>query len=414
MGRILSDAYGKDIVRSQQERTNLNANAKDIDVTAAETIRTSQREPFPGNELLDYIENRASSGKREKYVRGEIDRRDPLCKQWVQRDAARMYALRPRDTDVWYLSPYEFWMYWEIAPARYVATAGMLEEEEADPQKFHCRLTNPGMMKVAARELSQAVPEGGHPKLVPGEDYRVKEDSKDPWWVAYPETDATAQFRHTWILQRRQRPRDPTFHGCALPYQSDRDADRTAKIIMTYFRPWTFYDEGADDHVIAVARMCGDAWEWQPELQTWFQGQVLTLQIERCIRNFLSVVQARPEGSGPGDDVHDDDVYDDIEMTVEHESLPELLLTTKRRDVDPDAEGAPDDANYAIQAAAMDIGRRVWNTYHKDIKLSPTEGARSKKSEEEIEQVIKEAQKKERSNDQGDKGTTGPREEACS
>ena len=157
------------------------ANAKDIDVTAAETIRTSHREPLPGNELQDYIENRAASGKREKYVREETDRRDPLCKQWVQRDAARMYALRPRDTDVWYLSPYEFWMHWDIAPARYVATAGMLEEEEADPQKFHCRLKNPGMMKVAARELSQDVPQGGHPKLVSGEDYRVKEDSKDPW-----------------------------------------------------------------------------------------------------------------------------------------------------------------------------------------------------------------------------------------
>ena len=168
--RILSDAYGKDVVRSQQERTNLNANAKDIDPTAAETIRTSQREPFPGNELLAYIENRVPHGKREKYVRGELDRRDPLCKQWVQRDVARMYALRPRDADVWYLSPYEFWMYWEIAPALYAATADMMVEEQENPEKYHCYLTVAGTMKVLARSEDTVGADGSPAKLLPGED----------------------------------------------------------------------------------------------------------------------------------------------------------------------------------------------------------------------------------------------------
>ena len=127
----------------------------------------------------------------------------PLCKQWMQRDAARMYARRPRDTDVWYLSPYEFWMYWEIAPARYVATADMLVEEQTDPRKYHCNLTNACTLKVEAREQKVLAPPGGHPKLVPGQDYRVNEKSENPWWIAYPEKEAMAKSQVTsvWLME---------------------------------------------------------------------------------------------------------------------------------------------------------------------------------------------------------------------
>ena len=44
--RLMSDAYGKGIVRGQAENTNLRANAKANDVTAADTFRTSQAEAF--------------------------------------------------------------------------------------------------------------------------------------------------------------------------------------------------------------------------------------------------------------------------------------------------------------------------------------------------------------------------------
>ena len=39
--RLCSDAYNKGVVRSAQERANLNANKKDNDVLAAETVRTA-------------------------------------------------------------------------------------------------------------------------------------------------------------------------------------------------------------------------------------------------------------------------------------------------------------------------------------------------------------------------------------
>jgi hypothetical protein len=230
---------------------------------------------------LSYIENHADHGKSAKFVRGELDRRDPLCKQWVQRDVARMYALRPRDADVWYLSPYEFWMYWEISPALYAATTDMMVDEEGNPEKYHCALTTAGILKVIARSQEAADSEAEPAKLIPGEDYAIKEAGGSSWWVASTEAEATACFRHTWVLKRRMRPRDPSFHGCALPYQSDKQPDRTGKIVMTYFRPWCFMEEDSDDQVIDVARMCSEGWNWPAELNTWLQGQVLTAQAER-------------------------------------------------------------------------------------------------------------------------------------
>ena len=56
MTRLMSDAYGKGIVRGQAENTNLRANAKESDVTHAETFRTSRTENFYGREYLDLVE----------------------------------------------------------------------------------------------------------------------------------------------------------------------------------------------------------------------------------------------------------------------------------------------------------------------------------------------------------------------
>ena len=45
----MSDAYGKGIVRGQVANSNLCAHARDYDVTAAESIKTSLTVSFVGN-----------------------------------------------------------------------------------------------------------------------------------------------------------------------------------------------------------------------------------------------------------------------------------------------------------------------------------------------------------------------------
>ena len=52
MTRLMSDAYGNDIVRIQMESTNLKANAKDGTAAFAETFRASQTEIVYGREHL--------------------------------------------------------------------------------------------------------------------------------------------------------------------------------------------------------------------------------------------------------------------------------------------------------------------------------------------------------------------------
>ena len=68
--RILSDAYGKDIVRSLQVWVSLNVMSNDIDVTAAETITTAMQEPFPWTELLGLMEHKDHSSKGDNKLSG--------------------------------------------------------------------------------------------------------------------------------------------------------------------------------------------------------------------------------------------------------------------------------------------------------------------------------------------------------
>ena len=76
--RLMSDAYGKGIVRGQVENTNLRASGKDNDVTHAETFRTSQTEVFFGREYVSIVEllnDKRPPGRKTTY--GQIDARNP-------------------------------------------------------------------------------------------------------------------------------------------------------------------------------------------------------------------------------------------------------------------------------------------------------------------------------------------------
>ena len=54
--RILSDYYGRGIVRSNQESTNLRAYSRKNDVTAAECIKTNKNALLPAAEALHIVE----------------------------------------------------------------------------------------------------------------------------------------------------------------------------------------------------------------------------------------------------------------------------------------------------------------------------------------------------------------------
>ena len=97
--RLMSDAYGKGIVRGHIETTNLRANAKANDVTAAETFRTSQTEAFFSSEYVDVVQKMNDWVALEKAaVFGEVGFRNPKTKKVAIRDAATLYGQRPKNT----------------------------------------------------------------------------------------------------------------------------------------------------------------------------------------------------------------------------------------------------------------------------------------------------------------------------
>ena len=113
--RIMSDTYGKGIVRGQAENTNLRAYAKANDVTFAKSFRTCQTESFLGREYVDLVQRMSDKLKIERQtVFGEVDSRNLRKRRVTFREVALLYGQRPCDDSVWYLSPYEFVTYYEL------------------------------------------------------------------------------------------------------------------------------------------------------------------------------------------------------------------------------------------------------------------------------------------------------------
>ena len=111
--RLMSDAYGKGIVRGQAENVNLRVNAREDDVTHAETLKTSTTDAFHGGEYIRVIERlNDHTDAKDRAIFTQIDGRNPKRKAVKFRDVAELYGQRPKHPDVWYLSPYEFVMAW--------------------------------------------------------------------------------------------------------------------------------------------------------------------------------------------------------------------------------------------------------------------------------------------------------------
>ena len=78
--RILSDYYGRGIVRSNQEGTNLRAYSRAEDVTAAEAIKTNKNVNLPAAGALKLVERMngcsADCSTDANKIRMEYDDRD--------------------------------------------------------------------------------------------------------------------------------------------------------------------------------------------------------------------------------------------------------------------------------------------------------------------------------------------------
>ena len=117
--RVLQDAQHKCMLRTAPEEVNLAANAHEHDVTNAEFVRTFRSQDFPGGQLVKRLEHERSeeddrSVKKVVPVRKAAVGQAPIYVQCFD----DIYGFRGDDPRVYYLSPWEFLMHWELEPLR--------------------------------------------------------------------------------------------------------------------------------------------------------------------------------------------------------------------------------------------------------------------------------------------------------
>eukprot|EP00959_Pyramimonas_sp_CCMP1952_P431180 9030493-Pyramimonas_sp.AAC.1 len=123
--------------------------------------------------------------------------------------------MRPLDApgapDLAHLSLYEFLRYWLILLAAFPRSGA--EIPAAASNEYQAELTHSGMQKVreADQERTNSDAGGARPRaqLTAGVDYVIKDACGSFSWVPFPDIPELESLRHTWVLVRNERPRNP-------------------------------------------------------------------------------------------------------------------------------------------------------------------------------------------------------------
>ena len=119
--RLLSDSYGKGVVRAAVETTNLQTQSRSKNVCAAETVIAGPLTiSFLGKEYVELLE-RVSGSAAQPTTRHtvHVDRRVPRrAKLNLDKDDAFFYGFRGKDCRVRYLSAFEFKRWVEVVMPR--------------------------------------------------------------------------------------------------------------------------------------------------------------------------------------------------------------------------------------------------------------------------------------------------------
>ena len=189
---------------------------------------------------------------------------------------------------------------------------------DKDDDKYHAFLTDEGVALLKTSKHRK-------PKLEPGVHYRVK-DTPGDGMIPYPEGAVNDTFRHTWIIQKRNRPVAPMFIGSPVPMKRDDSADRSAMLTMAYFHPWTLRAGDAEGSVVPFAGNLRDREEsWQCALSTWLSGNVVSQESVRYINNFMCVYRIRPRDIA--EDMLSDEDFSDEELELAEADLAHALET---------------------------------------------------------------------------------------
>ena len=206
MTRFMSDAYCKGIVRGHAECSNLRVYVTE-DAASAERITTTQYVSFPGHDLLRYAElaAKAATDRQQRGTATTLGTRQntPKQRQVTEQNVAEFYARRPRDSPCWFLSAYEFLLYWEVVPTRVPRTWREWQEHRADA--WDVVVTTKGEEKLKAANASEAP---GIVRFIPGVDTKLRPELPQGY-LAFEDRPENARVRSAWLLRHRRRPRLP-------------------------------------------------------------------------------------------------------------------------------------------------------------------------------------------------------------
>ena len=148
-------------------------------------------------------------------------------------------------------------------------------------------------------------------QLIAGVDYEIKEGGRDAW-VPFPDAPGLETLRHTWVLVRNERPRNPSFHGAPQPKHGVGEENRNGLVLMSYFRAFTLRDD-IDCGVPHLRDFLGAHSSWAEASLEWLKGGLPCEETKRYVQNYMSVVDLRPVTE---DDLvkHDDELYSDEEL----------------------------------------------------------------------------------------------------
>ena len=145
-----------------------------------------------------------------------------------------------------------------------------------------------------------------------------------------------------------------------MPRRGQAEQDHNAKLLLTYLRPFTLWPLPEDVDVPCRQQPPAEADTWYPELLHWFDRQVLTLEMQRRVHNFLAVTQARPEGE-EADDAHNEDVYADEKLDIGINDVDAALCTNRRNEGHTNVGSDDEETVENAEDAAMGLGKDIWN-----------------------------------------------------
>eukprot|EP00435_Cladocopium_sp_Y103_P006429 s3270_g2.t1 len=226
---------------------------------------------------------------------------------------AQAYGHRPSDSECWWLSPYEFVMYWKLVPTKVPYSRA---EWEAAPQDgWDVKLTAAGLKKMDGSELKAPA------RLKPGVHYVIQIPPTCDR-LLFPPGGPTQTLRHNWYLERRVRPRCPHFASAPVPKGFAENAEHNAKLTSVYFRAWTLDVNSATSTIPYLGHLRGEEDSWESSLRAWLL-RLPSAETKRHVGNFLSVYRVRP--AADADNNSDDDDVKGWKTLVPQGLSPTLL-----------------------------------------------------------------------------------------